>query len=313
MEPEKIACPLCDMDASGWADLNKDEHYSCPRCGKFIVTWQLVLNIEVPKELRPYLSAATRQASEEGNERTLTASNWREIADTQRTITIPAKLERILRVIGQKAGTPGGVCPIDIHQDFPLFSAVTMTELVEYLDYLRTQNLLRTPANFDLSISKLSPASVTGDYVLTIEGWQKIAPMPTPGGERDRCFVAMWFKPDLDAVYESGFAKAVEQCGFRPYRVKDDPTNKSVIDQILSEIRRAHFVVADYTGQRQSVYYEAGFAHGLGREVISCCQEGSTDKLAFDTRHLGHIVWKDAADLRVKLADSIRANIIPRR
>jgi nucleoside 2-deoxyribosyltransferase len=136
--------------------------------------------------------------------------------------------------------------------------------------------------------------------------------MLKPGGEPDRCFVAMWFSPDLDSVFESGFAKAIETCGFRPYRVKEDPTNKSIIDQILAEIRRAHFVVADYTGQRPSVYYEAGFAHGIGREVIGCCREGEASSLAFDTRHLGHIVWKDADDLKTKLVNSIQANIIPR-
>jgi hypothetical protein len=36
--------------------------------------------------------------------------------------------------------------------------------------------------------------------------------------------------------------------------------------------------------------------------------------LHFDTKHLGHVVWKDASasDLRVKLEESIRANIITR-
>lgn len=58
------------------------------------------------------------------------------------------------------------------------------------------------------------------------------------------------------------------------YIVRDDPTNKAVIDRILGEIRRARFVVADFTGQRNSLYYEAAFAAGLGREVISCCREG---------------------------------------
>lgn len=150
-------------------------------------------------------------------------------------------------------------------------------------------------------------------YGLSIERWQVIEPTLTPGGEPDRCFVAMWFDASLDETYSSGFVRAIEACGFKPYRVKEDPTNKAITDRILSEIRRAHFVVADFTGQRQSVYYEAGFAHGLGREVIGCCKEGHTKDLAFDTRHLGHIVWKDAGDLQTKLADSIRANIIPKR
>ena len=86
--------------------------------------------------------------------------------------------------------------------------------------------------------------------------------------------------------------------------------NKGISDRILAEIRLAEFVVADFTGQRQSVYFEAGFARGLGREVIWCCRKDQVDDLHFDTKHLGHVVWETQEDLRQKLADSIRANII---
>jgi hypothetical protein len=123
----------------------------------------------------------------------------------------------------------------------------------------------------------------------------------------------MWFDDSLDSIYAMGFVKAIEECGFRCYRVKEDPTNKGIADRILAELRRSRFVVADFTGNRPSVYYEAGFAHGLGGEVIGCCHVDHISGLAFDTRHLGHIVWRDSYDLRDKLADSIRANIIAAR
>src|ERR1700730_15716095 len=100
----------------------------------------------------------------------------------------------------------------------------------------------------------------------------------------------------MDSIYANGFEKAIGDCGFRAYRVKEDPTNKAIVEKILSEIRRAHFVIADATGHRQSVYYEAGFAAGLGREVIWCCRADHVDsgdkRLTFDTRHLGHVVWQ---------------------
>jgi nucleoside 2-deoxyribosyltransferase len=147
----------------------------------------------------------------------------------------------------------------------------------------------------------------------TIKGWQAVEPNVPVGGEKGRCFVAMWFDDKLDSAYESGFRKAIEDCALRAYRVKEDPTNESIPDKILSEITRAQFVVADFTGDRHNVYYEAGFARGIGREVIGCCREDWVKDLKFDTRHLGHVVWKDPDDLRKKLADSIRAIIIPKR
>lgn len=53
-----------------------------------------------------------------------------------------------------------------------------------------------------------------------------------------------------------------------------------------AEIRRSRFLVADFThdkkqGARGSVYYEAGFAHGLNIPVIFTARDGT--KPHFDT------------------------------
>jgi hypothetical protein len=88
----------------------------------------------------------------------------------------------------------------------------------------------------------------------------------------------MWFADEMDEAYKLGFEKAITLSGFESYRVKGDPTNRAVIDKILAEIRRARFTVADFTGGRQSVYYEAGFALGLGRDVIGCCRQNWIDR-----------------------------------
>jgi nucleoside 2-deoxyribosyltransferase len=95
--------------------------------------------------------------------------------------------------------------------------------------------------------------------------------------------------------------------------MKEVATNEGITDRILSEIRLAQFVVADFTGQRRGVYFEAGFARGLGRDVIWTCRRSALSKVHFDTKHLGHVVWDTAEDLRTKLTESIRANIIPKR
>ena len=79
------------------------------------------------------------------------------------------------------------------------------------------------------------------------------------------------------------------------------------MDRVLARIREARFVVADYTGNRGGVYYEAGFALGLGKLVIhSCLQEqlDSTDTTAalhFDVKHLKILPWR--ADQLPKYAD----------
>jgi nucleoside 2-deoxyribosyltransferase len=71
-------------------------------------------------------------------------------------------------------------------------------------------------------------------------------------------------------------------------------------------------LVADFTCEpdkiRGGVYFEAGFAMGLGIPVFWTVRDTTKD-IHFDTRQYAHIVWKDAADLRKQLADRIAAVI----
>jgi hypothetical protein len=77
----------------------------------------------------------------------------------------------------------------------------------------------------------------------------------------------------------------------------------------MAEIRRSRFVVADYTGQRAGVYFEAGFALGLGLTVIPTCQADEIGKLHFDIRHLNTLTWNTPSELCDALTKRIRAVI----
>jgi hypothetical protein len=84
-----------------------------------------------------------------------------------------------------------------------------------------------------------------------------------------------------------------------------------VDDEIIAEIRRSRFLVADFTcnpGQvRGGVYFEAGFAMGLNVPIIWTCRDTSKKDLHFDTRQYPHIVWKDSTDLYTQLTARIGA------
>ena len=75
----------------------------------------------------------------------------------------------------------------------------------------------------------------------------------------------------------------------------------------MAEIRRSRFLVADFTEFRTGVFYESGFAKGLGIEVIFTCREDQKDKIKehFDTRQEKHITWKDEPDLYNQLLNSM--------
>ncbi len=119
----------------------------------------------------------------------------------------------------------------------------------------------------------------------------------------------MWFDPTLERPYEEGFKKAVEACGYDPMRVDLKEHNEKIDDTIIAEIRKSRFMIADFTGHRGGVYFEAGYALGMGLPVIWTCREGHKDDLHFDTRQYNHILWNDGEDLYEKLRRRIEATI----
>jgi hypothetical protein len=80
-----------------------------------------------------------------------------------------------------------------------------------------------------------------------------------------------------------------------------------ITDEIMAQIKRSRFVVSDYTSQRNSVYFEAGFALGLGVIVIPTCRADEIPNLHFDIRHLNTLPWNTPAELADGLNRRIRA------
>jgi nucleoside 2-deoxyribosyltransferase len=64
------------------------------------------------------------------------------------------------------------------------------------------------------------------------------------------------------------------------------------------------------TWARTGVYFEAGYALALGRQVIwTCRRDRAKVDMHFDTRQYNHILWNDAADLQEQLYYRIAATI----
>lgn len=85
--------------------------------------------------------------------------------------------------------------------------------------------------------------------------------------------------------------------------------NEKIDDTIVAEIKRSGLMVADFTGHRGGVYFEAGLARGLGIPVIWTCHADDLEDLHFDTRQFNHIEWKTPKDLREKLELRILATV----
>ena len=149
-------------------------------------------------------------------------------------------------------------------------------------------------------------------YTVTGEGYRRIGEIKT-NAESTQVFVAMWFDEEMKVAYTQGIEPAIENAGYKPMRIDQKADVVKIDDEIIAEIRRSRFLVADFThgkdGARGGVYFEAGFALGLGIPVIYTCREDAIDSIHFDTRQYYHIKWKDTEDLRDKLEKRILALI----
>ena len=63
----------------------------------------------------------------------------------------------------------------------------------------------------------------------------------------------------------------------------------AIIQNVVSLICKSSVVICDLSGKNANVFYEAGIAHCLGKDVILITQ--SADDVPFDLRHLRHIQY----------------------
>ncbi|MFT6983914.1 MAG: nucleoside 2-deoxyribosyltransferase [Crocinitomicaceae bacterium] len=146
------------------------------------------------------------------------------------------------------------------------------------------------------------------DIRLTYEGLAKVIEINESGAQSNRCFVAMSFsnsqKDTRDAI-----RKAINNCKFDAILIDELHINSDVTinDALIAEIRKAKFVVSDFTEHKHGVYFEAGFALGLGKPVIYLCDKKDFDNSHFDTNHYPHIRYESLEELIEKLQTKIEA------
>ena len=215
--------------------------------------------------------------------------------------TVLEILNRALLNLGRMISHPGDIIECSKSNRFVFFSK-------------NISQMLNVARQFEkLGYVELSSVTMGGSFVLAIqpEGWKEIQELTVISGlDSNQAFVAMCFDPSEKDVYDEGIKPALKACELKSIRIDLKEHNEDIVDEILMEIKRSRCVVADFTGGRQGVYFEAGFARGLGIPVIWLVHKDRLDDLHFDTRQYNHILYKNAEELRKKLENRIRATVL---
>jgi hypothetical protein len=116
----------------------------------------------------------------------------------------------------------------------------------------------------------------------------------------------MPFDAGFGAVYES-IQQAAFGVGLRCRRADDIWENAAIIQDVVALIDKSRIVICDCTGRNPNVFYEAGIAHTIGREVILITQ--SEHDIPFDLRHLRYVRYLNNAEGRLDLTAALQARM----
>ncbi len=211
-------------------------------------------------------------------------------------------------------------------------------ELREVLKFITDQKWIIGSTDFGDESVKIIP-----------NGWARLEELKKSSPNSNQCFVAMWFTDEMNQIFEDYLKPAIEYIEpgakgsrFKAIKIDNVEHTNDINDEIIAQIRRSRFMVCDLTGYRGGVYFEAGFAYGLGLDVIYTCRKDWTKEdilkdsngdeittlldsnknpvtvkkegVHFDLAHRNRIEWESTheglKDFKTKLENRIKAVIV---
>jgi len=294
MTSERLGlCPLCNLATTQLATDFDSEFVDCERCGHFDITFEASINLDnfdVARKMK--LSAYCRRASRGSFRPGITHENIEELISLVPRYSPLEQMDNLLRVLGEMSTGLGQRSAFSQHLDYPLVTTTGVEEISFLANALREREYLEK----------------TTDYIqLTLKGWERLEEIQKAGRQSNRAFVAMWFNLSMNSLYDDAIKPAILKAGYDPLRIDRHEHVNRIDDEIIGQIRRSRFMIADFTGQRHGVYFEAGMMTGLGRTVIWLCDEKELQGMHFDVRQFNFITYKAPGEAQVPLYNRIIA------
>jgi hypothetical protein len=287
-------CVLCDLPSRMChraGDGSFTIQVQCDRCGRFTISEEAL------SELKPsnkyLLSAACRLWVGDHPPRILTATIG-QLIDRVPRFTPGEQLDALLQLIAKQNPELGSMFRFRTDIDYPLIVARNTNEAAYIVDGLVHRGFLSNAGR---------------DSVVTLDGWERLAAIRQSGRQSAFAFVAMWFDSSTNQLFDNAIRPAIRAAGYESIRIDRHEHVNRIDDEIVGQIKRSRFMVADFTGQRHGVYFEAGLMMGLGRNVIWMCdqRELHANNIHFDVRQYNFIDWTSPEDARTRLFNRILA------
>ena len=297
-------CPICRLEEKDCASrsLGGTLEIKCERCGIYQITFTAkAIADKGDPDYR--LSAWLRSHSASSSPPKLDSDSLLQIPKSLPVHGVAAKQLLLMRALEERSDFAGKKVHIVQTFDFPLAWCSSVDELNYIIRALNGRDLI--------SLEKVGDPKDTFSLEVTItpRGWDYLDASAKASPIKDQAFVAMAFAQSLRPAWELGIRDALRKAGYSPYRVDADEHLDRIDAKLIAEIRNSRFLVADVTLQRPGVYFEAGFAIGLGLPVVWTVRKDDLQNVHFDTRQYNHVVWETEEQLAEQLYYRVLAAI----
>lgn len=292
-----MVCPICSNIYATESPTNGDSRiFDCPQCGNFTISRRAITMLNSPDNFATERWKISAWINEFKPPRISHADL--ETAFSSSVPSLHHRAERMLRWIAMSY-PPGKNFDIKALQDKRRQKSFGQTELVPTgasklipigwnrditeLSYMLNEVLCKELKWLVQEPSNAALFQISPKGLLYLEGRRES--VSTVG------FCAMWFSDEVLPLWKEVIEPAITAAGYEALRIDSKQHNGKIDDEIMASIRASKFVVSDFTGSRGGVYYEAGFAHGLGLPVIFMCRENDLKDIHFDVRQYNCILW----------------------
>ena len=147
------------------------------------------------------------------------------------------------------------------------------------------------------------------NVVLLPEGLKRIDELQKNHSVSKQAFIAMQFSESSKNIREA-IRNGVEMAGYKAHFIDEKEHNNQIVPEILYEIKKSKFTIAELTGHNNGAYYEAGYAAGLGKEVIHICNKKTFEQDGhFDVKQKATILWENENEIVEALYKRIEATV----
>ena len=173
---------------------------------------------------------------------------------TARSLTADERAERLLGFLARQTTDLGSPVQVAIVQEWYsdpsyyataydiAYQAMAISESAAFEELLYLLNFLDEVRWIELR--NLGDGTVA--CTLTVVGYRQIATQEI-NPSSDQVFVAMWFDDSMVVVRENGIKPAILNTGYTPRLIDEKLDVDKIDDEIIGEIRRSRFLIADFT------------------------------------------------------------------